>query len=138
MPHKDAVKYLIFLWAVLTAKRHYSEESDSVLVDKRGDIYSNIMVTKTKQQYRDEKRCGAAGTGKSRLKILYQNGGNVKYSYSMIEDIETMLNNTRPHVMYMCENRMDPETRDRLTNVHGFSVEELGENERIWAAVKGT
>ena len=142
MKHKDAVKYLRFILIVILcvlcqSKRHHSEESDCVLVDKRGDNYSN-MVTKTKQKYNDKKRCSAVGTGKSRLKILYQNGGNVIHTYSMIEEIETMLDNVRPHVLYMCENRMDDETRSRLTNQHGFSVEELGHGERIWAAVKGT
>ena len=49
-----------------------------------------------------------------------------------------MLDSIRPHVFYMCENRLDIKTRDRLENIHGFCVEELGPNERIWAAVKST
>ena len=53
------------------------------LVDKRGNIFSNIMVTKTKQAYREKKRCGALGSGKSRLKIMYQNGGNVIHTFDI-------------------------------------------------------
>ena len=142
MVRKDAVNYsrlilFVILGACFVSKRHNSVESDSDLVDKRGDIISN-MVTKTKKKYDEKKRCSAVGTGKSRLKILYQNGGNVKHTIQMIGPIEDMLNNVRPHVLFMSENRMDESTRSRLTNKHGFSVEEIGDGERIWAAVKGT
>ena len=93
------------------------------------------MVTKTKQAKRDAKTYSANGTGRARLKVLYQNGGNVKHTHQMIEQIETMLDSVRPHCFFMAENRMDAFTRDRLTNQHGYSVEEIGEGERIWAAV---
>ena len=67
----------------------------------------------TKNEYEQKQRCGANGTGKDRLRICYQNGGNVKKTFEMISQIETMLNNMRPHVLYMSENLMDEKTRER-------------------------
>ena len=97
----------------------------------------------TKKVYNQQKRYSANGTGKCNLKIVFQNGGNKTHTYDMIENIETMLDQTRPHVLFMCENRMDEKTFCRLTNRHGFSVEEMGPpesrpKERIWAAIKST
>ena len=98
------------------------------------------MVTKrvTKKDYEKEKRCSANGTGKEQLKILYQNGGNVDSTFGMIDIVEDMLDSIRPHVLFMAENRMDDKTKSRLQNQHNFCVEELGPNERIWAAIKNT
>ena len=132
------VVLVLIFWLVSGLKQQFPVEGDCDLVDKRGSYNSNLMVTKTKQAYRDKKRCGALGSGKSRLKIMYQNGGNVIHTFDMIENIEKMMNNVRPHVMFMCENRMDEKTRVRLTNQHGFCVEEIAEGERIWAAIRGT
>ena len=48
------------------------------MVDKQGDYnLSDTMVTKAKQARRDTKAYSAKGTGRARLKVLYQNGGNV-------------------------------------------------------------
>ena len=107
------------------------------LVDRPGS-YLSVDEMVTRKAYNKDKRCGANGTGKDQLKILYQNGGNVVHTYGMIRPIEKMMNNVRPHVMYMAENRMDDDTRNRLTNIHNFTVEELGPGERIWAAVRNT
>ena len=82
------VSNLVTLWLISGLKQQFPVDSDYDLVDKRGNIDSNIMVTKTKQAYRDKKRCGALGSGKSRLKIMYQNGGNVIHTFDMIENIE--------------------------------------------------
>ena len=56
----------------------------------------------------------------------------------MFGEIKTMLASVRPHCFFMAENRMDDFNRDRLTNQHGYAVEEIKEGERIWAAVKTT
>ena len=103
------------------------------MVDKQGDNYSDTMVTKTKQARRNNTKCSAEGTGRARLKVLYQNGGNIIHTHEILEQIEGMLDSVRPHCFFMAENRMDTPTRDRLTNQHGFTVEEIGEGERIWA-----
>ena len=133
-------KVLFVIWAFSAAKRHHSSVEFCDLVDWQGDNYSNTlnMVTKTKQARRDEKQFSALGTGRARIKVLFQNGGNVQDSYPMMEQIENMLDSVRPHILFMAENRMDEKTRSRLTNQHGFSVEELGPGERVWAAVKNT
>ena len=92
----------------------------------------------TKRKYEEKKRCGANGTGKDRLKVLYQNGGNKKNTFEYIEQIEKLLNNTRPHVFFMSECRLDEKTKEALEHTHGFSTEEMGPGERIWAAVRNT
>ncbi len=112
---------LVTCGACVTAKRYFPDLVCDFLVD-RLDINGTTMVVK--KVYDAKTRCSANGTGKEKLKILYQNGGNVKKTYDMIDDIETMLDSVRPHVFFMCENRMDTKTRDRLQNRHGFCVEE--------------
>ena len=65
-------------------KRYFPAEAVT-LVDKRGNAhFGDTMVTKTKQAYNEKKRCGANGNGNNRLKVLYQNGGNVIHTFGMI------------------------------------------------------
>ena len=132
---KNLLVLLVLTGALTDPKRYFPEPAD-FSVDRQGRYQGTTMVTK--KVYNEKKRCSANGTGKERLKILYQNGGNVTHTSNMLPAIETMLDSVRPHVVFMAENRMDTETRDRLTNQHGFCVEEIGPNERIWAAVKST
>ena len=92
----------------------------------------------TRRQYEEKRRYGANGTGKDRLKVLFQNGGNKKNTFEYIGIVENLLNRVRPHVFFMCENLLDEKTKDRLENVHGYVTEELGKGERIWAAIRTT
>ena len=129
---------LVLLWITSESKRSFPAGQGLNLVDEKGENYSNTMVTKTKLEKRKVKKCSAEGTGRARLKVLYQNGGNITHTHKMLEQIEGMLDSVRPHCFFMAENRMDAQTRDRLTNQHGFAVEEIQEGERIWAVVKTT
>ena len=81
---------------------------------------------------------GANGTGKDRLKVLFQNGGNKEKTFEDIEEIEGMLSRTRPHVFFMSECLLDEDTKGRLENIHNFVTEEMAPGERIWAAVRNT
>ena len=128
------ISLVICTWALVLAKQQFprSEFRKSWTNTATGDK----MVTK--KEYNQKERCGANGTGKDRLRVLYQNGGNLIHTFGIISQIETMLNNVRPHVFYMSENMMDEKTKERLQNRHGFTVETMGEKERIWAAVRTT
>ena len=92
----------------------------------------------TKKAYEAKERMGANGSGKDRLKVLYQNGGAKEKTIEIIQHIETMLSKTRPHVFFMSECLLDEETKSRLENRHNFVTESLGDRERIWAAVRNT
>mgnify|MGYP001248349392 FL=1 len=134
------VLYIVLLvnsLATVDPRQRFPVGGQGDLVDKRWLITDN-MVTKRKAEREKTERYSARGTGKQMLKILYQNGGNVTHTYNMIGDIETMLNANRPHVFMMAENRLDLQTKNRLENCHGFCVEELGDRERIWGAVRST
>ena len=98
------------------------------------------MVNKrvTKKAYEAEERMGANGSGKDRLKVLYQNGGAKENTNEIIGNIESMLSKTRPHVFFMSECMLDIQTKSRLENRHNFVTEMLGEKERIWAAIRNT
>ena len=49
------------------------------------------MVAKvTKKAYEAEERMGANGSGKDRLKVLYQNGGAKEHTFEIIENIESI------------------------------------------------
>ena len=126
---------VIVIWVFEPAKRQFPREKEFEISEK---IIAKGREMVTKKKYEEEKRCGANGSGKDRLRVVYQNGGNYKYSFEIISQIETIMQNTRPHVLFMSENRMDTGTRERLENRHGFTVETLGENERIWAAIRTT
>ena len=128
------ILFVICTGALVSAKRQFPRQCE-LLVDRQSKA---IPAMVTKKVYEQQPRYSANGTGKDRLRVVYQNGGNYKHSFELITEIETLLNNTRPHVLYMAENRMDDRTKDRLENRHGFKVETLGENERVWAAVKTT
>ena len=135
------ISLVICAGLLVSGKRRFPSVPSDRLVDRQGKINGlHLMVTKrvTKKDYEKEKRCSANGTGKEQLKILYQNGGNVDSTFGMIDIVEDMLDSIRPHVLFMAENRMDDKTKSRLQNQHNFCVEELGPNERIWAAIKNT
>ena len=67
---------LVLLWISSEPKRAIPGQQ-LISVDKQGDNLSDIMVTKTKQARRNVKKCSAEGTGRARLKVLFQNGGNI-------------------------------------------------------------
>ena len=92
----------------------------------------------TKKAYEAEERMGANGSGKDRLKVLYQNGGAKEHTFEIIQNIESMLSQTRPYVFFMSECLLDTETKSRLENRHNFVTEMMGDKERIWAAVRNT
>ncbi len=131
---------LVLITASDNLKLGFPSEGLDNLVDLCDYTIGNSMVNNntrlTKKRYDEEKRYGANGTGKDRLKVCYQNRGNKLHTFDMIDDIETMLNNVRPHVLIMSENRLDQLTKDRLENQHNFVTEELGPGERIWAAIR--
>ena len=112
------------------------------LVDQFWTKSKKIMVVEkkklTKKDYEAQERMGANGTGKDRLKVLFQNGGNKEKTFDYIEDIESMLSQTRPHVFFMSECLLDDDTKSRLENIHHFVTEEMAPGERIWAAVRNT
>ena len=134
VPGKTAV--IVILIAVLLSRQQFPVEESGDLVDKRWLTAHDTMVTQRKTDLK-AKRYSAGGTGKQKLKILYQNGGNYDNTFdNLMRDIELMLNQNQPHVFYMAENRMDERTKSRLENRHGFCVETLGARERVWAAVQ--
>ena len=138
---KNLLILLVITWSLFGEKRQFPEPAKNFLVDRQGSKESITMVTR--KEYKKQKRYSANGTGKDRIKIVFQNGGNKQHTFDMIESIESMMDSTRPHVLFMCENRMDQSTYSRLTNRHGFNVEEMGPvesrpKERIWAAIKST
>ena len=95
---------LVFLWITSESKRSFPAGQGLNLVDRKGENYSNTMVTKTKLEKRKVKKCSAEGTGRARLKVLYQNGGNITHTHKMLEQIEGMLDSVRPHCFFMAEN----------------------------------
>ena len=98
----------------------------------------NMTARVTKKAYEAEERMGANGSGKDRLKVLYQNGGAKEHTFEIIQNIESMLSQTRPYVFFMSECLLDTETKSRLENRHNFVTEMMGDKERIWAAVRNT
>ena len=138
---KSLLILTLVIGSLTESKRQFPVREVSFLVDRQSSYNGFTMVTK--KVYNQQKRYSANGTGKCNLKIVYQNGGNTTHTYNMIQNIETLLDSTRPHVLFMCENRMDEKTCSRLTNRHGFAIEEMGPpesrpKERIWAAIKST
>ena len=127
---------LLVLVTVSISRQHFPVKEKGALVDKRWLTYSFDTMRKHKDNNDKPKRYSAGGTGKQKLKILYQNGGDVDNTFGMIGQIETMLTVNQPHLFFMAENRLDTDTKSRLENVHGFCVESLGERERIWGAVQ--
>ena len=76
--HALCIAILVILWSASESKRTFPGQLRLDLVDKQGDYnLSDTMVTKAKQARRDTKAYSAKGTGRARLKVLYQNGGNV-------------------------------------------------------------
>ena len=89
-----------------------------------------MVIRVTKKEYEEKERLGANETGKDRLKVLDQNGGAKEKTIEIIESIESMLSQTRPHVFFMSECFLDIETKSRL--------ESQCHSERIWAAIRTT
>merc|ERR1711860_267588 len=102
-----SIKNLLILLVIVIrvsepAKRHFPSKE---FVEKEEYIANSIEMV-TKKEYEEKKRCGANGSGKDRLRVVYQNGGNYTHSFEIISGIETMMQRTRPHVLFMSENRM--------------------------------
>ena len=63
-----------------------------------------IMVDRvTKKAYEAKERLEANGTGKDRLKVLFQNERAKEKTFEIIKNIDSMLSKTRPHVFFMAE-----------------------------------
>ena len=72
--------------------------------------------------------------GRRVFRQLYQNLGHGSVRNKLTQ-IEHLLELHKPHILYIAESRIDKKVKDILTNVHGYSVETLGNQSRIWAII---
>ena len=111
------MKLLIVLYYIWPAFQCEDTQQFPLVASLDNLVDHSMVVEKkklTKKAYEAQERMGANGTGKDRLKVLFQNGGSKEKTFDYIEDIETMLSQTRPHVFFMSECLLDSETKSRL------------------------
>ena len=66
---------------------------------------------------------------------MYQNTGLGKIS-NKITQLEILLSYRRPDILFIAESTIDDQTIKLLENVHGYDVEYISEEARLWAAIK--
>ena len=117
----NLVNYIVLVLLAVGAKKLYSEDK----VDSENKV---LTVEQCKLICRD------MGRNKS-FTVLYQNTGLGKIS-NKITQLEILLSYRRPDILFIAESTIDDQTIKLLENVHGYDVEYISEEARIWAAIK--